>query len=303
MTPQILAPIALAATVAIAPVNEALTFARVDADGRRRVLLVHGYERGEIEAIDLSVALGRATDDPIAAYREHGYDALAALASTAPPAARVRVRAEELTIPVDLGTHHIAAGTNYPEHAGEAGVEDGPFLFAKLVTPTSPRATVSAGVALLDYEVELAFVTLDEIRDGEVPAEMGVMLCNDYTDRETLLRHVDVWNVASGDGFTTGKSLPGYLPVGDLFVIPRDYRAFAAARELHLDVNGMPRQSSVVSAQIWNSDALFAETWKRRDQRWEHDGRASLAPRRARRHRGAHAHPFGHAGGYRFSET
>jgi 2-keto-4-pentenoate hydratase/2-oxohepta-3-ene-1,7-dioic acid hydratase in catechol pathway len=177
-----------------------------------------------------------------------------------------------LAMPVDLGSHHVAAGTNYPEHAGEAGVENGPFLFAKLVTPTAPRASVSVGHALLDYEVELAWVALDDIRDGTAPAEMGVILCNDYTDRETLLEHIDVWNVESGKGFTTGKSFPGYLPVGDLFVIPRDHRAFAAAREIALDVNGVTRQRSHVSAQVWAIDQLLAETRTRREQRWEHRG-------------------------------
>ena len=95
--------------------------------------------------------------------------------------------------------------------------------------------------------------------------------------RVTLLEHIDVWNVESGNGFTTGKSLPGYLPVGDLFVIPRDYRAFAAARELTLDVNGFLRQRALVSAQVWGIDELLVETWKRRAQRWNHrDGQVAL---------------------------
>ena len=60
------------------------------------------------------------------------------------------------------------------------------------------------------------------------PASMGLVLCNDYTDRDALLRTLDPWNPGSGKGFTTGKSFPGSLPVGDLFVIPRDVRAFTA---------------------------------------------------------------------------
>jgi 2-keto-4-pentenoate hydratase/2-oxohepta-3-ene-1,7-dioic acid hydratase in catechol pathway len=259
-------------TVAIAPPREALTFARIGSDADLRALLVLRYENGSVEAVDLSVALDKPVRDPIEAYRELGYAPLLEIASSAAPAARVVVAAATLTMPVDLGSHHVAAGTNYPEHAGEAGVEDGPFLFAKLVIPTGPRASVSVGNALLDYEVELAWVALDDIRDGTVPAEMGVILCNDYTDRKTLLEHIDVWNVESGNGFTTGKSFPGYLPVGDLFVIPRDYRAFAAAREIALDVNGVTRQRSHVSAQVWAIDELLAETWKRREQRWEHRG-------------------------------
>jgi len=263
---------ALAATVEIAPVAEALTFARVDTDGRRRVVLVERYQDDKVAAVDLSLVLARPIEDPIAVYRELGYTKLAEIVASAPTSARVVVDGTALALPLDLGTHHIAAGTNYPEHGSEAGVEDGPFLFAKLVAPTPSGAEVPVGQGLLDYEVELAWVTLDEIRDGKPPAAMGVMLCNDYTDRETLLHHLDPWNVASGKGFTTGKSFPGFLPVGDLFVIPRDYRAFGAARELELTVNGEPRQRSAVSAQIWDVDELFAEAWKRRDQHWEHRG-------------------------------
>ncbi len=270
MTPELLAPIVLAATVAIAPVDKALTFARVDVDAGHRVLLVQRYESEEIEAIDLAIALDiEEASDPIDIYQRYGYQALAQLATIAPHGARVRVSTEKLTVPVDLGSHHVAAGTNYPEHAGESGVEDGPFLFAKLVTPTPSRASVAAHNALLDYEVELAWVALDDIRDGTPPDQMGSILCNDYTDRATLLRHVDPWDVASGKGFTTGKSFPGFLPVGDLFVIPRDYRKLAESRVLRLDVNGEPRQRAPVSEHVWDIDRLFAETWKRKDVRWE----------------------------------
>ncbi len=260
-------------TVAIAHADQALTFARIESGAKRRVLLVLSYENGSIEAVDLSAVLGVEVEDPISVYRERGYAALRDVALQTPESARVTVAAQDLTIPVDLGSHHVAAGTNYPEHAGEAGVEDGPFLFAKLVPPTGPRATVPVGAALLDYEVELAWVALDPISEGTAPSEMGLILCNDYTDRQSLLRHVDAWDIASGKGFTTGKSFPGFLPVGDLFVIPRDHRAFAAARELRLYVNGELRQHSLVSAQVWDIDELLGQTWARRDRLWEHEGR------------------------------
>jgi len=259
-------------TVEIVPASEALTFARTDSDSGPRALLVLRYQNGRVEGIDLTEALAEPIRDPIEAFREHGYENLSEIAAVGPAAARVLVPASELIVPVDLGSHHVAAGTNYPEHAGEAGVEEGPFLFTKLVSPTASRASVSVGGALLDYEVELAWVTVDDVHEGHPPAAMGVILCNDYTDRETLLRHIDVADVASGDGFTTGKGFPGYLPVGDLFVIPRDYRAFGAERELSLEVNGARRQRSTVSAQIWDIDELLRETWKRRHLRWEHRG-------------------------------
>jgi 2-keto-4-pentenoate hydratase/2-oxohepta-3-ene-1,7-dioic acid hydratase in catechol pathway len=258
--------------VEIAPLAEALTFARTGAPAAPRVLAVTRYEGGVVDGVDLGVLLGRPVRDPIDALADASWDGLHDRIDAAPAEARLRVAASELIAPVDLGAHHVAVGTNYPEHAGEAEVQDGPFLFAKLVQPTGPRASVSRGDGLLDHEVELGFVTLTPLAWGERPERLGLVLCNDYTDRATLLRHVDVWNPTSGAGFTTGKSFPGYLPIGDLFVVPRDLRAFAASLELRLWVDGTLRQQARVSQQIWNLDRILAETWARRDVTWAHHG-------------------------------
>lgn len=269
--------VAWAASVAIAPREEALTFARVDSPDGPRVVVVSSYSEGQVEGVDLSTLLGRPVADPIAVLEQEGWEGIHARLDGAPAAAVVRAPAAGLLTPVDLGAHHVAVGTNYPEHAGEAEVTQGPFLFAKLVQPTAPRAPVAVGDALLDYEVELAFVPLQPLREGEPPQTMGLVLCNDYTDRALLLRHVDARDPTSGKGFTTGKSLPGYLPVGDLFVVPRDLRAFAAALELDLRVNDAPRQHARVAEQIWDLERILAETWARRAVTWEHrGGRVSL---------------------------
>lgn len=260
------------ASVVIAPPNEALTFARLESGGTRHVILVSNYTGGTVQGVDLSVTLGHPVADPIQALHDHGYDGLASLATTAAPETRVTVAARDLIIPVDLGESHIAVGTNFPEHADDAGVEDGPFLFTKLVTPTGPYSSVHAGEGLLDYEVELAWVTLEPIAEGSSPTALGVILCNDYTDRETLFRHADPYDVASGEGFTTGKSAPGFLPVGNLFVIPRDFRAFAEQAELRLTVNDRLRQSSPASAMVWDLDEILKQTWARRGRSWQHRG-------------------------------
>jgi 2-keto-4-pentenoate hydratase/2-oxohepta-3-ene-1,7-dioic acid hydratase in catechol pathway len=260
-------------SVEIAPLDEAVTFARVRRDGAHRVLAVTRWADGAVEGVDLSALLGRPVSDPIALLDdEEDQGALADRIAAAPDATRVTAAAGDLDLPVELGAHHVAAGTNYPEHAGEADVTDGPFLFAKLVEPTQSRAPVSAGDGLLDYEVELAFVTLTPLESAQATPRLGLVVCNDYTDRATLLRHVDVWNPASGTGFTTGKSFPGYLPVGDLLVVPRDVRAFADGLELRLWVNGELRQQTRASEWIWDLDRLLAETWARRDVTWEHRG-------------------------------
>jgi 2-keto-4-pentenoate hydratase/2-oxohepta-3-ene-1,7-dioic acid hydratase in catechol pathway len=259
----------------IAPLDEAVTFARL-REGRR-VLAVTRWADGRVDGVDLSALLGRPVTDPIDLLAGHDLAALAAHIDGAPDETRVSAAVDQLDLPADLGAHHIAAGTNYPEHAGESEVTDGPFLFAKMVAPTGSRAPVPAGDGLLDYEVELAFVVLAPLdRPGATP-RLGLVVCNDYTDRATLLRHVDVWDPASGTGFTTGKSFPGYLPVGDLLVVPHDARAFARDLELRLWVNGELRQQARVSEWIWDLDRMLAETWARRDVTWQHrGGRVSL---------------------------
>jgi 2,4-didehydro-3-deoxy-L-rhamnonate hydrolase len=251
--------------VAVAPLGEALTFARVERDGRPRVLGVTAYAGGTVRGVDLGA------DDPIALVRERGYDAVAA---SVRDGATIEVPATSLLLPVDLGDHHVAAATNFPEHAGDAGVEDGPFLFPKLVQPTSARAPIPAGDGLLDYEVEVGWVTLEPLSAGDpVPGQLGLVLCNDVTDRDTLLRVLDPWDVASGTGFATGKSFPGFLPIGDLFVVPRDHRAFTKDVTLQLSVNGALRQRSPATAMVWDVDEIVARTWAWKDRQWDHRGR------------------------------
>jgi 2-keto-4-pentenoate hydratase/2-oxohepta-3-ene-1,7-dioic acid hydratase in catechol pathway len=258
-------------TVAISDLDEALTFARIGAE-HPAVIAVRRWDGGTVEAVDLSQALGRPVGDPISLFLDEGYDGLRDRIAAAPESARRLVPATALVRPVDLGAHHVAVGTNYPAHAGEADVDGGPFLFPKLVEPTASRAEVPAGRALLDYEVEVAFVLLEDLAPGETPASVGLILANDLTDRETLLRHVDPWNPTSGRGFTTGKSFPGFLPVGALFVVPRDPRAFVRELELRLCVNDDPRQQARVGDALWDLDRILAETWARRDVTWDHRG-------------------------------
>lgn len=258
--------------VAIADPSEALTFARSLQDGTPHVVAVRGYRQGLVDAVDLSAAFGRPVTSAAALFREQGYDALARAVAGAAQEHVVFVPAAQLVTPLDLGGAHVAAGTNYPEHAGEAGVKEGPFLFVKQVEATGPYATVSAGDGLLDYEVEIALVPLSPIRADEQPAHVGLVLANDYTDRATLLRHVDPFDVASGKGFTTGKSFPGYMPIGNLLVIPRDFRRFVPAVEMKLYVDGHLRQREHGRAMIWDCDELLAQTFARASLTWEHRG-------------------------------
>jgi 2-keto-4-pentenoate hydratase/2-oxohepta-3-ene-1,7-dioic acid hydratase in catechol pathway len=262
-------------SVSVAALDEALTFARADLDGDIRLLAVREAQLDAVLAVDLTAALEGAPRDPIELLETLDaldYDEIVALIQAGEQEHAVRVRLDDLTLPVELTGQHVAAGTNFADHAEEATVEDGPFLFAKLVQPTPFRSSVAAGDALLDYEVELAFVCLQPTPLDQPLRRMGLILANDFTDRAALLRLVDPSDVTSGKGFTTGKSKPGYLPVGNLFVVPRDLRSFVSGIELRLWVGDELRQSAPMSYAIWDLDEILAQTSLASDRTWDHLG-------------------------------
>lgn len=257
--------------VAIAAPADALTFARIPTASGPRVIAVTAWKGGAVEGVDLSALLGREVVDPVDLFLERGYDSLRDGVLNAPAAARTSLPADKLLLPVDFGGDHIAVGTNYPEHADDAGTTK-PFLFPKRVQPGISGDTVSAGTGLLDYEVEIAVMPLEPLRKGETPRYLGILLANDFTDRETLMHAIDRNDVESGKGFTTGKSFPGYLPVGALLVIPRDYRAFVRDIEIRLFVDDGLRQRALGSQMVWDVDEVLAQTMASKDVRWEHRG-------------------------------
>ena len=269
--PAPLAP--LQATIAIAPLDQALTFARLGEGAAAKTFVVSRYQDGVVTGVDLS-PLMMSGEDAIAAYNRLGYEPIAAFVTAAK--ANVSHEAASLAVPVDLRAVHAAAATNYPEHADEAKVKDGPFIFAKIAQPTSARAEIPSSKGLLDYEVELCLVTLSALPVSG-GAKGGLILCNDVTDRAALLRGADIDDVASGKGFTDGKSGIGFLPVGDLFIVPRDLKAFIEPLELRLSVNGEERQRSRVTKWIWDLDRLLLETAKWAGVRWSwREGTAQL---------------------------
>ena len=259
-------------TMSLAPADEALTFARVMIEDKHHVIAVMSCGKNSIQGYDLSTHFEDFESDPIALFNEYGYDVIQQAMADGPSDSVATISIDALAMPIDLTDAHIAAGTNFAAHAEESEVEDGPFLFAKLVTPTVSGSEVSAGDALLDYEVELAFVTLEDAPLPDVPETMGLILANEVTDRATLIRHLDPDDVTSGDGFTTGKSAPGYLPVGNFFVIPRDFRAFVAETNIALAVNGELRQDAPMTLAIWDVDEIFRQVKARENTQWEHRG-------------------------------
>jgi 2,4-diketo-3-deoxy-L-fuconate hydrolase len=254
------------ASIAIADRNDALTFAR---SGDSTIVVTH-YSSGVVQG----VPIGEAGEDAIGLINRLGYDAVLALIDGITET--VEIDATSLSMPVNLESQHIAVGTNYPAHAEESEVQDGPFLFPKYVTPTSAHAPIPLGSGLLDYEVELCLVTTGPtpVSDG---SQGGLILCNDVTDRAMLLRNLDPDDPTSGEGFTDGKSAPGFLPVGDLYVVPRDLDAFVQGLTLQLSVNGVERQRTAVTNWLWGLDQILIETGQARDRSWAwREGEARL---------------------------
>ena len=251
----------------IAPVDVALTLARIDSAGGGRVVLVTRSDADGLEVVDLEAALGRPLRDAVEAFTVFGFDALAAAAESAES---MRVSFDALGIPVDPAYPHIAAGTNFRAHAEEVGREEGPFLFPKLSDATAWNADVPDR-ARLDYEAEICAVTLTSHTATEA-ARLGYVLCNDFTDRWTLVRNIDLDAPMGTTGFPDGKGGEGMLPVGPLLVIPRDADAFYRDLSLELYLNGDLRQRAVGGQMIWPPAEVVSRAFESCDVVYHSEG-------------------------------
>ncbi|WP_033346697.1 fumarylacetoacetate hydrolase family protein [Catenuloplanes japonicus] len=266
-------PTGTTGSVTIADPAQALTFARFDAGSGPRVLVVTRYENGVISGIDLT-ATPEATGltEPIAVFAKLGYQAIQAIAGdSARP--QVTVPATETLTSLDTHSHHVGIGTNYKEHQAEATIEE-PFVFPKIATPTDSDGELAAGThGLLDYEVELGIVALDDITTSTgLPEHLGLVLSNDWTDRELLVSQIEPDNLTGGAGFTNAKSQPGFLTTGDLFVIPADWESYYRKLRLDLFVNDDLRQRANPSDLIWDVRTMIEKTLAAGDRTWDSDG-------------------------------
>lgn len=256
----------------IAARADALTFARYLLDGEPRVLLVDSLRDGKVSGIDLQQKFPGSASDPIDLFNQFGYQVLQEIEGP-----RVTVKVSDLILPFTGGDNQIAVGINYPAHGVEADVGDS-FLFPKRTLATPFRSSVPAGNHLLDYEIELGFVLLDDLPLGVEPDYVGLMLASDYTDRAELVRHARLTDVSSGEGFTQGKSAPGFMPVGNLLVIPKFFRAYYRTLELGLWYNGEQRQEAHPVDMSWDFGRIIDETFARQNRRWRWQGETVRLP-------------------------
>ncbi|ATN32569.1 hypothetical protein ACO34A_01950 [Rhizobium sp. ACO-34A] len=230
----------------VAPLSEALTFARVHAPGGEEIVLVADFENETLWGMPVSKLGISGIADPI--------DAAALLMPRTDLGAQLSKRENLTTYSMtDVlsaagdSAANIGTGTNFPEHAEEARL-DGVFSFPKFGRPMPPRTQVflDKQKQLLDYEVEMCVRfdrTLKSIADFD-SAVAGFFLCADFTDRAEMIRRINVADPLSGIGFTDGKSGPDYFPTGPFLVVPRDWRSFIANERIVTEVDGQQRQDA-----------------------------------------------------------
>ncbi len=261
----------------VAPLDQALTLARVQIGGKVHTVAVTGVDGENVTAVDLSEALGQYPDLPLDLLEGREPEQLSQLVANASDNDRTTLPRSAL-LPVATFRQNIAAGTNFAEHGEEASIDE-PFLFPKIAQPTPFNASLEADPEwLLDYEVELAVIFDRDIQNANDLkfARAGFLLVNDFTERATLLREADLSDPSSGAGFANAKGKPGFLPTGPWMIVPlKDWRGFYGDIALKLSVNGEIRQEDVASTMIWDIDQIIAQTFKTDGKgNWSHRGDA-----------------------------
>ena len=181
---------------AVANPDEALTFAR----SRTSLILVTDHDEETVSGRDLTAVFGGDADNLQDLFAANRFDAL--IKADAPD---VIVRLEELVVPINYSFPHIAAGTNFRAHADELYVDDPPFLFPKLSQASYWNASVPF-IPRLDFEAELCVFPLQDIVSPATEVTFGLVLCNDFTDRWTLVSDVDLSQPPAGRWTHVGVS-------------------------------------------------------------------------------------------------
>jgi 2-keto-4-pentenoate hydratase/2-oxohepta-3-ene-1,7-dioic acid hydratase in catechol pathway len=216
----------------IADRADALTFGR-SAEG---LILVTQHEGDALIGVNLTKRFGGDKTADLIAF-------VADLDQTTLPdenAISERFPLEELVMPLSYHYPSVAAGTNFKEHAEEIYSDDPPFLFPKVTEAGNWNEGVPF-LPRLDFEAELCMFPLADIESADSLSEYGLVLCNDFTDRWTLLKELDLGEPLGLTGFASGKGCEKCLPTGYLLVVPRA-PDFYLSLDLSLYVNDELRQ-------------------------------------------------------------
>ncbi len=238
----------------IADRTEALTFARSE----QGLILVAAHTGDALLGFNLTRRFGEAATTDLLAF-------LSALDESQLPAsseASERFALADLLMPLSYTYPSVAAGTNFKEHAEEVYSDDPPFLFPKLVHAGAWNDAVTF-LPRLDFEAELCMFPLSPISDPLALPDFGLVLCNDFTDRLTLIQELELGEPFGLTGFASGKACARCLPTGYLVVVPRS-RDFYRSLEVALYVNDEKRQQYQMQDMILSIEQIVAQAFDAR---------------------------------------
>lgn len=239
----------------IADPAEALTFARSNG----ALIWVTDHEGDAVRGFNLTRLFGAAATADFIKF----VSTLDTSRLPDPASGGQRYPLDTLTMPMKYREPSIAAGTNFKEHADEIYSDDPPFLFPKLAAASQWNDPVPF-VPRLDYEAELCMVPLDDIDSPEAIPDFALVLCNDFTDRWTLVTQMDLGQPLGLTGFAAGKGCKRCLPTGYLVVVPRS-PDFYLTLELSLYLNGVLRQQFGMRDIILPIEDIVARAFATRD--------------------------------------
>lgn len=194
--------------------------------------------------------------EPLSLYARYGLSGLKELRDRGKPAS---IEFAELLSPVTSPPPHIGAGNNFADHQKEVAVHDRPALFPKMARP-SPWNSPIPPATRLDWEAELCGVTLLPIT-AHSPIHLGFVLCNDYTDRWSMLMGIQRGTPWGTTGFSDGKGGLGRFPIGPWIVIAENEKEFAESVQLRLTVNGRIRQEASQKQAVWGPHRIVREAF------------------------------------------
>jgi len=236
----------------IADRADALTFAR----SASALILVVAHEGDAVIGVNLTNLFGeKATNNLIAFVSNLDYSTLPDI-----DAASERFPLGELMMPLAYRYPAVAAGTNFKEHAEEIYSDDPPFLFPKLAEAKNWNEGVPF-LPRLDFEAELCMFPLSDIDSADLRPDFGLVLCNDFTDRWTLLKELKFSQPLGLTGFASGKGCDKCFPTGYLVVIPSS-DDFYLSIDLSLYVNNELRQQFSMKDVILPIEAVIAQAFK-----------------------------------------
>ena len=253
----------------IADRADALTFARAGKD----LILVTAHEVDGITGINLSKHFGSEVTADFIAFAS-------SLDETALPIGEATLESyplDALVMPLSYPYPSIAAGTNFKEHAEEVYSDEPPFLFPKLSAAGAWNDEVPF-LSRLDFEAELCMFPLADIDSPAALPAFGLVLCNDFTDRLTLIKEIDLGQPLGLTGFASGKGCEQCLPTGYLVVIPRS-ADFYLSIQLSLYVNDDLRQAFNMREVIMPIEEIIAGAFRNSGTEYRtSDGAVQLLP-------------------------